>query len=46
MYIPGAKFEEHFSNISRDIFDSVFQCFSETIYDVIAFLISITQKCQ
>ena len=41
MYIPGAKFEEHCSNISRDVLDSVLQCVSETIYDVIAFLICI-----
>jgi len=46
MYIPGAKFEEHCSNISRDVLDSVLQCFSETIYDVIAFLIFIIEKCQ
>ena len=36
MYITGATFEEHCSNISRDSLDSVFYCFSETIYDVIA----------
>ena len=42
MYILGAKFEEHCLNISRDILDSVFYCFSKTIY-VIAFL-SIIQK--
>ena len=34
----GAKFEEHRSNISRDIIDSVFCCFSGTIYDVITFI--------
>ena len=44
MYISGAKFEEHHSNISRDILDSVFYCFSGTIYDVITFLICIIQK--
>ena len=40
MCIPDAKFEELCSNISRDIFDSVFECFSETIYDIAAFLIA------
>ena len=44
MYIPGAKFKEHHSNISRDILDSVFYCFSETIYDSIAFLTCKIQK--
>ena len=44
MYISGAKFEEHCSNISGDILDSVFYCSSETIYDVITFLICIIQK--
>ena len=39
-YISGAKFEEHRSNISRNILVSVFNC------DVITFLICITQKCQ
>ena len=29
--IPGAKFEEHCSDISRDILDSVFYCFRRTI---------------
>ena len=33
--------EEHCSNISGDIFDSVFNCLSGTIYDVITFLICI-----
>ena len=33
-YISGAKFEEHCSNISGDIFDSVFTCLSGTIYDL------------
>ena len=28
MYISGAKFEKHCSNISRDILDSVFYCLS------------------
>ena len=44
MYISGAKFEEHCSNISRDILDSVFPCSTGTIYDVITFLIYIMQK--
>ena len=44
MYISSAKFEEHCSNISRDILDSVFYSSSETIYDVITFLICIMQK--
>jgi len=36
---PGAKFEEHCSNISRDILDLAVKCISETIYDDTAFLI-------
>ena len=44
MYFPGAKFEEHCSNTSGDILDSVFYCLSVTIYDVITFLICIIQK--
>ena len=40
----GARFEEHCSNISRDILDSVFYHFSCTVYYVITFLISIIQK--
>ena len=44
MYISGAKFEEHCSNISSDILDSVFYCSSGTIYDVITFLICIIRK--
>ena len=44
MHISGAKFEEHGSNISRDIVDWVFYCFSGTIYDIITFLICIIQK--
>ena len=44
MYISGAKFEEHCSNISRDILDSVFYCSTGTIYDVITLLICIMQK--
>ena len=42
MYISGAKFEEHCSNISGDILDWELYCFKETTYDVITFLISIT----
>ena len=42
--ISGAKFEEHCSNISRDIVDWVLYCFSGTIYDVITFVICIIQK--
>ena len=45
MYIAGARFEDHCSNISGDILNSVFCCFSGTIYDVITSLISmIIQK--
>ena len=44
MYATGAKFEDHCFNISGDILDSVFYCLCEAIYDVIAFLICITQK--
>ena len=44
MFISGAKFEEHYSNISADINDSVFYFSSETIYDVITSLICIIQK--
>jgi len=44
MYISGAKFEEHCSNISGDILNSVFYCLSGTIYDVITFLICMVQK--
>ena len=33
MYISGTKFEEHGSNISGDILDSVFYCFSGAICD-------------
>ena len=45
MYRSGAKFEDHCSNISGDILNSVFYRFSGTIYDVITFLICIIQKC-
>ena len=44
MDISGAKFEEHCSNISRDILDRVLYCFSGTTYDAITFLIFIIQK--
>ena len=44
MHISGAKFEEHYSNISRDIVDWLLYCFSGAIYDVITFLICIIQK--
>ena len=44
MYISAAKFEEHCSNISRDILDSVFYCSTGTIYDVITLFICIMQK--
>ena len=44
MYITGAKFEDHCSNISGDILNSVFYRFSGTIYDVITSLICIIQK--
>ena len=44
MYISGAKFEGHSSNISGDILDWVLYCFSGTTYDVITFLICIIQK--
>ena len=44
MYMSGAKFDEHCSNISEDILDWVLYCFSETTYDVITFLICIIQR--
>ena len=44
MYISGAKFEVHCSNISGDILDWVLYCFSGTTYDVITFLICMIQK--
>ena len=44
MYITGAKFEDHCSNICGDILNSVFYRFSGTIYDVITSLICIIQK--
>jgi len=42
--ISGAKFEKHCFNISRDIVYLVFCNFSRTTYDVITFLICITEK--
>ena len=44
MYVSGAKFEEHCSNISGDILDLVYNCLSGTIYNVIKFLICRIQK--
>ena len=44
MHIAGAKFEEHYFNISRDTVEWVLYFFSGTIYDVITFLICIIQK--
>ena len=44
MNISGAKFDDHCSNISGDILNSVFYRFSGTIYDVITSLICIIQK--
>ena len=44
MYISGAKFEEHFSNISGDILDWLLYFFGETTDDIITFLICIIQK--
>ena len=44
MCISGAKFEDHGSNISGDILNSVFHRFSGTIYDAITSLICILQK--
>ena len=41
MYITGAKFEDHCSDISGDILNSVFYRFSGTIYDAITSLICI-----
>ena len=46
MYITGAKFEDHCSNISRDILNSVFYRFSGMIYDVITSLICMIQKLE
>ena len=45
MYISGAKFyKDHCFNISGYILDWVLYCFSGTTYDVITFLICITQN--
>ena len=44
MYISGAKFEDHCSNYSGDILNSVFYRFTGTIYDIITLLICIIQK--
>ena len=44
MHSSGAKFEDHCYNCFGDIFDSVFYCLSEAIYDVITFAICIIQK--
>ena len=44
MYITGAKFEDHCSNIPGDILNSVFHCFGGMIYCVITSLICIIQK--
>ena len=44
IYITGAKFEDHCSNISGDIHNSVLYRFSGTIFDVITSLICIMQK--
>ena len=45
MYVSGAKFEEHCSNISEDILDGVLYCFSGTTYDVITFIIQKRKYC-
>ena len=44
MHVSGAKFEEHWSNISGDILDWVLYCFGGTTYDVITFLICTMQQ--
>ena len=44
LWCTVAKFEDHCSNISVDILNSVFYRFSGTIYDVVTFLICIIQK--
>ena len=46
MQIYVAKFQEHCSNISRDIVYSVFYHFSGKQYDVITYLICILEKRQ
>ena len=44
MYMTGAKFEDHCSNISGDILNSLFYRLSGTIYDVITSLIWIIKN--
>ena len=44
MSISGAKFEEHCSNLSGDILDSVSYYLGGRIYDIITFLICIIKK--
>lgn len=44
MCISIDKFEDHYSNISRDILDAVFCCSSGAIYDTITFLIGMINK--
>ena len=44
MYIFGAKFQGHGSNLSRDFLKCVLYCFTGTTYDVITFLICILQN--
>ena len=44
MYISAAKFEDRCSNISGDMLNSLFYCFSGMIYDVITSLICLIQK--
>ena len=46
MNISGAKFEEHWLYIFRDILYSVFYYLSCKPHDVIAYLICIIQKRQ
>ena len=46
MFISRAMFEEHSSNISRDILDWIFYCFGRTTYDVITFLFCIMLACK
>ena len=46
MYVTDPKFEDHCSNTSGDIFNSVFYHFSGTFYDVITSLICIIQKLE
>ena len=44
MFVSGAKFEKHRSNVCRDIVDWMLYWCSGAIYDVITFLICIIQK--